>query len=113
MKRMLVRANEQNRNHNRLEIATNVFDVRVLIDFNSEIERMIFLERPARRIVRRHSTAVQSPRTPLLPEPAVALRRIRRAKSVADISRKYIGPEDLSAVLNNLRQQSGKYFFLY
>ncbi|XP_055308186.1 uncharacterized protein LOC129572266 [Sitodiplosis mosellana] len=93
-----------------------IFNSKVVIEFNAELARMQFQRRPAARIARRHSVHVRRQpvdnEQPLLPQPPLPQsqpqpsRRYRRAQSVFEPNRKYIGPDDLTGVLNNLRESS-------
>lgn len=124
MSRSLAQANHQQRQNNLPLLSLRIFRSFVPIPFNAALERELFLRRPTRIIRRRHSIAenqndafnsdnvaptspvgIISPTTSGSSRPAP---RKRRAQSVERSRKMYIGAENLTAVIENLRHELGK-----
>lgn len=124
MSRSLAKANHQQRQNNLPLLSLRIFRSFVSIPFNAALERELFLRRPTRIIRRRHSVAENqndafnsdnvvptSSVGMISPTPSGSSRpapRKRRAQSVEGCRKMYIGAENLTTVIENLRHELGK-----
>lgn len=77
-----------------IPLTNRIFQSQVNIGFNVQLESLLFQQRPARTIRRRHSTQMNVEQVQ---------RPIRNRRSSTDI-RTYVAPDDLRAVIGNIRQ---------
>lgn len=124
MSRTLAQANQQQRQSNLPLLSLRIFHSFVSIPFNAVLERELFLRRPTRLIQRRHSISAQNENVASNADnvasssvriiartssgSSMPAPRKRRAQSVEVSRKKYIGPEHLNTVIENLRNELGK-----